>query len=66
MEEQKFHLENIDKRLRQWDAEIDKLKATPGRAKAEAVMELLNQMAPIRIFLQPKNNGRNRKRRRAS
>lgn len=61
MEDQKFHLENVDKRLQQWDVEIHKLKGKAGRAKAESEMELLNQMAPIRIVLQSKKKGRNKK-----
>lgn len=61
MEDQKFHLENVDKRLQQWDAEIHKLKGKAGRVKAESEMELLNQMAPIRIVLQSKKKGRNKK-----
>lgn len=62
MEDQKFHLENIDNRLRQWDVEIHKLKAKAGKANAEAQMELLNQMAPIRIVLQTKKKGRSKER----
>ena len=65
-EGQKFYLQNIDDQLRQWDVEIEELKAAAGSPNAEAEMELLNQIAPIRFFFQPMNYGPRGKRRRAS
>lgn len=61
MEDKKSYLQNLDDQLREWDVEIDKLKAAAGRDNAETEMELLNQIAPIRFFFQPMNSGPRRK-----
>jgi len=49
MEDKKSYLQKLADQLHQWDAELDELKARAGRAKADARMELFNQIDELRV-----------------